>query len=382
MMTIQEKEAIILAPYAMKSKNSRGRRHKEPEHQYRSPYQRDRDRIIHCAAFRRLEYKTQVFVNHEGDYYRTRLTHSLEVSQIARTIAKALSVNEELTEALALAHDLGHTPFGHAGEEILNQLMRKHGGFNHNLHTLKIVDRLEERYPEFPGLNLMWETREGIIKHTTEFDQARIPRELDPRCMPTLEAQIVDIADEIAYDNHDLDDGLTSGLIRQEALDQVTFWLETKKEIERKYPLIQNTLKKYQIIRKLIAVLVDDAIKESQKRLAAKKIRTIADVKNCRIRLIDFSDQIKTKRLPLRKFLKRELYHHYRVNRMSDKAKRIIKLLFDAYTKNTSMLPLDYQNKITKTNNKYVVVCDYIASMTDRFALDEHEKLFNPYKKV
>lgn len=378
----KETSLTPLKPYAMTPENSRGRKYKEPEHKYRSPYQRDRDRIIHSIAFRRLEYKTQVFVNHEGDDYRTRLTHSLEVAQIARTIAKALKLNEELTEALSLAHDLGHTPFGHAGEEILNALMKGHGGFNHNLHTLKIVDELEERYPDFPGLNLMWETREGIVKHTTEYDKAMIPKELEPNLMPTLEAQIVDIADEIAYDNHDLDDGLTSGLIQEKDLEAVPLWKATKDEVEEKYTKIQDPIRRYQIIRRLISLLVDDAIGESQKKLETNHIEGLSDVRDSAIRLIDFSDGLKKKRLPLRKFLKSELYNHYRVNRMSDKARRFIKEIFQAYIKNITMLPKEHQKKINKSNNKYVVICDYIASMTDRYALDEHEKLFNPYKKV
>ncbi len=245
-MNYHELEDKALASYAMKSKDSRGRRFKETEHPYRSPYQRDRDRIIHSAAFRRLEYKTQVFVNHEGDYYRTRLTHSLEVSQIARTIAKALRLNEELAEALSLAHDLGHTPFGHAGEEILNELMKNHGGFEHNLHTLKIVDELEERYLDFPGLNLTWETREGIVKHRTEYDKTRTPKELEPNLMPTLEAQIVDIADEIAYDNHDIDDGLTSGLIDETQLNNIEIWRLANDETNRKYNNSSRLKKRYQ----------------------------------------------------------------------------------------------------------------------------------------
>ncbi|QAT18009.1 deoxyguanosinetriphosphate triphosphohydrolase [Candidatus Velamenicoccus archaeovorus] len=379
---MHELEDRYLASYAAKSKDSRGRRYKEPEHAYRSLYQRDRDRIIHSAAFRRLEYKTQVFVNHEGDYYRTRLTHSLEVSQIARTLAKALRLNEELTEALSLAHDLGHTPFGHAGEEILNKLMKDYGGFNHNLHTLKIVDKLEERYPEFPGLNLTWETREGIVKHTTSYDKARIPRELEPHLMPSLEAQIVDIADEIAYDNHDLDDGLTSGLISESALESVAFWRNTKEKIERRFPGIEASKKKHQIIRNLIAILVDDAIEESSRRLKQYKIGNIDDVRKHPGRLVDFSDALKQQRQPLRAFLKKELYSHYRVNRMSDKARRFIEEIFRAYIHNTAMLPAEHQQKIKTKKDAYEVVCDYIAGMTDRFALDEHEKLFNPYKKV
>jgi dGTPase len=375
-------EKKLLAPYAMHSCDTRGRRIPEPEHAYRSPYQRDRDRIIHSAAFRRLEYKTQVFVNHEGDYYRTRLTHSLEVAQIARTIARALRLNEDLTEALSLAHDLGHTPFGHAGEEILNQLMNKYGGFNHNLHTLKIVDLLEERYPEFPGLNLTWETREGIVKHTTAYDNARIPKDLLPLEPPTLEAQIVDIADEIAYDNHDLDDGLTSGLISEASLDDIGLWRQTKDEIEARYPAITSSLKKHQIIRRLIAMLVDDVKKESEARLQKNKVSSVFDVKRCRGRLIDFSAAIKKKRGPLKDFLRIGLYQHFRVNRMSDKAKRFIKALFDAYVHNTAMLPREFQDKIASKRDKYFVVCDYIAGMTDRYCLDEHKKLFDPYEKV
>ncbi len=383
MKNIVTSEEYRLAPYAMKATLSRGRKYKEPEHPYRTPYQRDRDRLIHSAAFRRLEYKTQVFVNHEGDYYRTRLTHSLEVSQIARTIARALRLNEDLTEALALAHDLGHTPFGHAGEEILNKLMKKHGGFNHNLHTLKIVDELEERYPDFPGLNLMWETREGIVKHTTDFDSARIPRELAPREAPTLEAQIVNIADEIAYDNHDLDDGLTSGLIGETKLNDVPLWASGRADIERRYPNISRALKKYQIIRGMIALLVDDCIAESRRRLSAEHIKSVTDAKRHRGRLIVFSQKTKKIRQPLREFLKVELYQHSRVNRMSDKAKRFITEIFLAYVKNTGMLPQELRDKINKKKvNKYVVVCDHIAGMTDRYALNEHKKLFDPHEKV
>jgi dGTPase len=382
MNTYYEIEDALLARYACKSKNSKGRRFPEEEHPYRSPYQRDRDRIIHSVAFRRLEYKTQVFVNHEGDDYRTRLTHSLEVSQIARTIAKALQLNEELTESLALAHDLGHTPFGHAAEEMLNKLMFEHGGFEHNLHTLRIVDELEERYPEFPGLNLTWETREGIIKHQTKYDKAKIPAELEPLSKPTLEAQIVDIADEIAYDNHDIDDGLGSGLLLKESLGKIELWQQAKKEIEEKYPSLTNPKLRYQIIRRLISLFVTDAIEESRKRLKEYGVKDVDDVRRMEERIIDFSVPLKNLRIPLRSLLSEELYHHYRVNRMSEKAQHIIKKLFNAYIGNTTMLPKEFQNKISNKTNKYVVVCDYIASMTDRFAIDEYEKLFNPHKKV
>lgn len=368
-----------LAPYASKCDKSKGRRYKnEEEHSYRSCYQRDRDRIIHSVAFRRLEYKTQVFVNHEGDDYRTRLTHSLEVAQIARTIAKALNLNEELTEAVSLAHDLGHTPFGHAGEDILNELMSEHGGFNHNLHTLKIVDELEDRYPDFPGLNLTWETREGIVKHSTKYDKTKIPQELLPEEMHTLEAQIVDIADEIAYDNHDLDDGLNSGLIQEEQLKDIEIW----RAIEEEHRRIQNPKKRYQVIRRLISLLVDDVIKESKNRLNKFNIGSLEDVKKHSDRLIAFSAGLTERRKPLQLFLKQELYMHYRVKRMSDKARRFINDLFNAYVNNPSILPKNYQNKITDRSPKQIVVCDYIASMTDRFALDEYEKLFFPHKKV
>lgn len=381
-LNIAAQEEKMLAPFASKSRESRGRRYPESEHAYRSPYQRDRDRIIHSIAFRRLEYKTQVFVNHEGDDYRTRLTHSLEVAQIARTIAKALRVNEELTEALALAHDLGHTPFGHAGEDTLKKLMKDHGGFNHNLHSLKIVDKLEDRYPDFPGLNLTWETREGIAKHTTSFDKSRIPKDLEPHSQPSLEAQIVDTADEIAYDNHDLDDGLASGLIQERALEGVGIWNKAKAEIERRYPSIENPIKRHQIIRRLIALLVDDVVNESSRKLKKAAITCVRDVRRQNHRLIDFSADVKELRKPLRAFLMTELYNHYRVKRMSFKAEKFISEIFHVYLKSPRMLPAEYQKKIKKAQDAYEVICDYIAGMTDRFALDEHKKLFNPYEKV
>ena len=264
---IKELEGAYLAPYAMKSSNSRGRVYKETEHPYRSCYQRDRDRIIHSAAFRRLEYKTQVFVNHEGDYYRTRLTHTIEVAQIARTISSSLRLNADLTEAIALAHDLGHTPFGHSGEEALNELMAKHGGFNHNLQGLRVVDYLEERYPDFPGINLSWEVREGIVKHSSAFDIAVKIKELAPKESPTLETQVVDIADEIAYDNHDLDDGLTSGLIKERDLENLPIWNKINKNILQKYAKIDRHKKQYLAIRSLIDLQVTDLIRETENNI-------------------------------------------------------------------------------------------------------------------
>jgi len=378
---IKEFEDKFLAPYAVKSSNSLGRAHKEEEHAYRSCYQRDRDRIIHSAAFRRLEYKTQVFVNHEGDYYRTRLTHSIEVSQIARTVAWALRLNTDLTEAIALAHDLGHTPFGHSGEEVLNELMAKCGGFNHNLHGLRVVDYLEERYPDFLGLNLSWEVREGIVKHSSVFDIAVKIKEFFPERMPSLETQLVDAADEIAYDNHDLDDGLTSGLIKEKDLEGVEIWEKINRKINQKYAKINQNSRKYLVIRGLIDLQVTDLIQNTQSLISRLKINNYTDLRKINYRLVDFSKEAKQLRKPLRQFLMQKLYHHYRVMRMSIKAKRFIRELFCEYAARPGQLPTEVQLKIPKEGVKRVV-CDYIAGMTDRYCLDEYKKLFNPYEKV
>jgi dGTPase len=378
---IKDYEDRYLAPYAMKSFSSRGRAHKESEHPYRSAYQRDRDRIIHSSAFRLLEYKTQVFVNHEGDYYRTRLTHTLEVAQIARTIALALRLNVDLTEAIALAHDLGHTPFGHSGEDALNELMAKHGGFNHNSHGLRVVDELEERYPDFPGLNLTWEVREGIVKHSTQFDKSVKFKDLAPREMPTLETQIVDIADEIAYDNHDLDDGLTSGLIKEEDLKGLSIWKKIHSSIPEKYSGIAAEKKKYMLIRNLINMQVTDLIQETEKKVRELKLRSPADIKKMSRKIIAFSPAMREYRKPLRKFLMEKLYHHYRVVRMTDKAKRFIKELFQVYMSRPEALNPQVQKRV-KLDGARRAICDYIAGMTDRNALDEYKKLFDPYSKV
>ncbi len=378
---IKQFEDIFLAPYAMKSYLSRGRVYPENEHPYRSAYQRDRDRIIHSAAFRRLEYKTQVFVIHEGDYYRTRLTHTLEVAQIARTIAAGLRLNIDLTEAIALAHDLGHTPFGHSGEEVLNDLMKNHGGFNHNLHSLRVVDLLEERYPDFPGINLTWEVREGIVKHSSAFDRAGCVKGLAPNEMPTLETQIVDIADEIAYDNHDLDDGLTSGLIREEDLEELSIWKRLCTAIRGKQRKIGDEMKKYLIIRSLIDLQVTDLIQETEKIIRRLKLKSYRDAKRHDKKIISFSGEMMRLRMPLRKFLIQRLYHHYRVVRMSDKAKRFLGELFRVYVNRPEALPPQVQKRI-KNDGVKRAVCDYIAGMTDRYALDEYKKLFEPYQKV
>jgi dGTPase len=379
--TLNNLEERLLAPYAAKAALSRGRKYPEKEHSYRSCYQRDRDRIIHSAAFRRLEYKTQVFVNHEGDYYRTRLTHTIEVAQIARTIAAALKLNPDLTEAIALAHDLGHTPFGHAGEEALNELMKASGGFNHNLQGLRTVDLLEDRYPDFPGLNLSWEVREGIVKHSSAFDTAVKIGELAPGEAPTMETQVVDVADEIAYDNHDLDDGLASGLIKEEDLKALPIWRRIADKTSPKSKPLPAGIRRYMIIRALIDIQVTDLIRQTQENISAAGIKSLAQVKKADKKIVSFGKNMLNLRVPLREFLLCKLYRHYRVVRMSVKAKRFIKELFEAYAENPRQLPSETQGRIDKEGVRRAV-CDYIAGMTDRYALDEYKKLFDPYQKV
>lgn len=370
-----------LACYAMRSRDSLGRKYKEAEHKYRTVYQRDRDRVVHCAAFRRLEYKTQVFVIFEGDYYRTRLTHTLEVAQIARTIGRNLRLNEDLIESIALAHDLGHAPFGHAGEVALKELMQGHGGFNHNLQGYRIVTELEKRYPDFSGLNLSWEVREGILKHSTEFDvPGKIP-EFEKQGVPTLEAQVVDIADEIAYDNHDLDDGLTSDLIKEDDLKEIPLWKNVAKNIRENFSHKDKDMLKYLIIKDLINVQVTDLLEESDKNLDKVENKSSKQVRLSNKRLISFSLCMQKERKEIRDFLTKNLYNHYRVIRMTSKAKRFIEDLFREYLKNPRQLPLVAQERMKK-EGVHRGICDYIAVMTDRFALDEHKKLFNPYEKV
>jgi dGTPase len=390
----QKLEDKILAPYAVRSSQSRGRKYPEPEHEFRTCFQRDRDRIIHSTAFRRLEYKTQVFVIHEGDYYRTRLTHTLEVAQIARSIARALALNTDLVEAIALGHDIGHTPFGHSGEEALKELLQDQGGFDHNLQGLRVVDYLEQRYPDFPGLNLTFEVREGLIKHSTRYDfgyrslaESHLPpcygnldlSEFYNQERPSLEAQVVDIADEIAYDNHDLDDGLTSGLLTPEELDNLLLWKEAETVVRNKYTNLEFTIKKNQIIRTLIDIKVKDLINTSLKNL--KDVGSVKEVKQAPRRLISFSPEMEEKRAPLRNFLFHRLYHHYRVIRMAEKAKRIVRDLFNVYLSQPTQLPSHIQDRIKKDGVKRAI-CDYIASMTDRYAQDEYKKLFDPLTRV
>jgi dGTPase len=378
---IEKREQDLLAPYAMHSKDTKGRKYSEAEPKHRSVYQRDRDRIIHSTAFRRLEYKTQVFVNHEGDYYRTRLTHTMEVSQIARSIARAMSLNEDLVEVIALSHDIGHPPFGHAGEESLKMLMKDNGGFDHNLQGLRVVEELEQRYPDFPGLNLTWESREGINKHTTMFDRAKQLKEFEPGSSPTMETQVVDMADEIAYDNHDIDDGLTSGLIEEKGLLELKLWKDAAKFVKKGKKELPDKIRKHQIIRRLIDTQIEDLLYATEKNIKDSGIKNVACVRKHKKRLVVFSEVMQKKRKELRAFLMDNLYKNFRVIRMSDKARRFIVDLFRVYLEKPEQLPPSDHKKINKTGI-HRVICDYIAGMTDRYALDEYKKLFDPYERV
>lgn len=356
--------------------------HAEKEHPYRTAFQRDRDRVIHSTAFRRLEYKTQVFVNHEGDYYRTRLTHTLEASQIARVIANALRLNSDLVEAITLAHDLGHTPFGHAGEDELRELMQDHMGFDHNLQSLRVVDYLEERYPDFRGLNLTYESRAGLFKHP------ELIREAELRGMgrfgnfasPSLESQVVDLADEIAYDNHDLDDGLASGLISETELEKIPLWRLLKKGVVRR-PIVNPEVRRYQIIRGLINLEATDLLRQSARNLKRAGVRSPEEAMTHECCLVTFSPNLVRQREGLRNFLKEKLYRHYRVVRMSDKARRFLRALFRVYLSRPEQLPPGSQRRL-KEEGPHRVICDYLAGMTDRYAQDEYRKFFEPFEKV
>ncbi len=374
-------EGLVLAPYATRSADSRGRVHPEAEHAFRLSFQRDRDRIIHSTAFRRLEYKTQVFVNHEGDYYRTRLTHSMETAQIARTVAQALRLNQDLAEAVALAHDLGHTPFGHAGERTLHQLMRDHGGFDHNRQSLRIVEVLEERYPSFKGLNLTWEVREGIAKHSPPYTKPMAQR-FEPGKAPCLEAQLVDYADEIAYNTHDIDDGLKSGLITAEQLSDVALWRDTYARVVRELPDAPFELQRYQVQRWLIDEFVGDLIGTIEERLTAIAAKGPEDIRDHGAPIATFSDALESKRLELKAFLKENMYRHYRVTRMMVKAQRVMAELFKAYMEEPRLLPPHVLARSDRDDTQARVIADYIAGMTDRFAVEEHIKLFDPSERV
>jgi dGTPase len=371
-----------LAIYAARSTESRGRKHPEEFRDDRPAFERDRDRIIHCAAFRRLEYKTQVFVNHEGDYYRTRLTHSLEVAQIGKGIARRLRLNEELTEALALAHDLGHTPFGHTGEEVLNRLMEGHGGFEHNRQSFRVVDELEERYPGFNGLNLSWEVREGILKHSSPYDRpTELMEEFLPGVVPSIEAQIINFADEIAYNNHDIDDGLKSGIITQQQLNHVELWREMKESVVERFPGIDEERKKHQTISSMIGLFIMDLTRTTEANIINYNIYSQGDLRQINRELVSFSPELTRKNRELKLFLMENLYRHFKVERMRVKAERYLTQLFETYMKHPTLLPRKYQQKM-EVSGRERVICDYIAGMTDRFALDEYKRLFEPYERV
>ncbi len=376
-----------LVSFACNDTRSIGRRYSETHPTYRNEYQRDRDRIIHCAAFRRLEYKTQVFVNHEGDLFRTRLTHSLEVAQIARSIARELGLHEDLTEAIALAHDLGHTPFGHAGQTALNNCMKAFGGFEHNIQSLRVVDKLEQKYADFDGLNLTFETREGILKHCAIANAKKLGavglRFLN-KTQPSLEAQLTDYSDEIAYSNHDIDDGIRYGLININSMLKIELFKEQYDIVDKHYPGLDDKKRIHEIIRRMINVMVVDLIDTSRENIANANLKSIDDVRNHKQRIMAFSDAMTAKKLELKQFLRKELYQHYRVHRMTKKAANVIDALFNAFIDDLKILPTEAVEHCHILQDKHGDkglargISDYIAGMTDRYAIVEYERIFNP----
>jgi dGTPase len=372
---LEEIEDQSLAPYGCRSKRSKGRQYPDEEPGYRTAFQRDRDRILHTTAFRRLEYKTQVFINYEGDYFRTRLTHTLEVAQIGRTLAKALGVNEDLTEAICLAHDLGHPAFGHSGEVVLNRLMKDHGGFDHNRQSLRIVTRLEKRYPDFPGLNLTWEVREGIVKHETEYDVSDA-RDYDPDLRGHLEAQLANVADELAYTAHDLDDGLRSGTITLDMLDGIEMVEVIKETMDWRWTVLSE-VDRHRMIHRLVGILVTDAVEATSQKIKESRVKSAVAVQKLDHNLAGYSEATTRRNRELKDFLYANLYRHHRVVRMSVKAERIMADLFDAYCDEPAMLPAAVRAVIDEYGQERAI-CDYLAGMTDRYAVEEHGKLFDP----
>ena len=371
---LEKLESNTLAPFAVKSGESQGRQYPEEEHQYRTRFQRDRDRIIHTSAFRRLEYKTQVFVYHEGDYYRTRLTHSLEVAQIARSICKSLQLNEDLAESVALSHDLGHPPFGHTGQDVLNRLMKDHGGFEHNKQSLRILKLLEKRYPEFDGLNLTWDVLEGICKHTK--DEENPITSAEGVKYPSLEAQIADFADGIAYNAHDLDDGITSNLLDLNQLRKVALWKENEDRFDKKYSGLDFKLKKYQVVRSIINELTTDLRDATSKNIEDHKVTSVDEVRRAPVRIATFGKEVTEKNKELKKFLHKNMYSHRKVLRMEFKAGLTLDGIFAAYTKMPGLLPESVlKNEAHGTLERRM--CDYVSGMTDRYALNEHKNLYS-----
>jgi dGTPase len=375
----EDRENRELAPYAARSARTRGRVHPEPEHEYRTAYQRDRDRVVHSTAFRRLEYKTQVFLTHEGDFFRTRLTHTIEVAQIARTLARALNLNEDLTESVALAHDLGHTPFGHAGEETLRELMRDHGGFEHNRHGVRIIDYLEHPYPQFRGLNLTYEVRESIAKHATSYD--RPAAEGFDAGLPPLEGQVVETADSIAYDSHDLDDALAMGIISPADLENLAIFRQAAADFEESLADLSTGQRIRRIAKLLIDLMVTDAVATSERKIRESGVASVDDVRAAGDRLIMLSDNLAAKASELEKFQMDRIYRHYRVARMTTKAKRFLTMIFDAYRSNPDQLPPEYRRRAER-EGLHRTIADYIAGMTDRFAQDEYQRLYEPFERV
>jgi dGTPase len=373
---LEELENQSLAPYAIRSKNSKGRKYPEDEPDYRTVFQRDRERILHTTAFRRLEFKTQVFIIHEGDYYRTRLTHTLEVAQLGRSIARSLGANEDLVETICLAHDIGHPPFGHSGERILSDLMKDYGGFDHNKHSLRIVTLLEKRYPDFPGLNLTWEVLEGMVKHETDYDLSDAD-DYNPELRGPLEAQIANVADELAYTSHDLDDGLRSGLITPSQLDGIAIWEIVNESIGHRKTETLDDLTRHQIIRRLIGIEVTDLIQSVDRYIRKSGVKSPDELQKLPYNLVGFSEDMHRRNRELKDFLFGNLYRHYRVVRMANKSEKIILDLFTAYHKNPDMLP-EHIQVLNEERGLERVICDYIAGMTDRYAIDEFNRLFDP----
>ncbi len=378
---VEDREEAILAPYAMRGRESRGRAHPEAEHAHRGPYQRDRDRVVHCTAFRRMAYKTQVFVNHEGDHYRSRLTHTIEVSQIARSLARALRLSEDLAEVLALVHDIGHPPFGHSGEEALDEEMHASGGFNHNRHALRVVERLENRYPAFPGLNLSYEVREGIAKHSAKGGAPHVAP-FHPEEAPLLEAQAADLADSIAYDSHDVEDALNAGLLEEQDLAGVGIFAEARARIGSEWADLEPGVRRYQLKRTVIDLLVTDAIEETGRRIARAGVASLADVRSAaREPLVGLTPAVAEGKRTAERFLHERVYRHHRVARMAKKAKRFVTELFRALAADPAQLPPKYRKRAESEGTEQAV-CDYIAGMTDRFAQDEWLRLFQPFERV
>jgi dGTPase len=384
---LEERETRELAPYAVRSSRSRGRSVAEPEHPYRTAFQRDRERVIASSAFRRLEHKTQVFVATESDYYRTRLTHTIEVAQIARTVARALRLNEDLAEAISLAHDLGHTPFGHAGQDALSELMHEHGGFEHNLQSLRIVDLLERRYAKFRGLNLSYEVREGIWKRRSDSQDKAQALGFDKRLAATLEAQVADCADSLAYDHHDVDDGLKSGMIEEKDLANVSLWQQALAAADERIAAAgakadgDPRVRRREAIRFMVDLQVTDLVSTTRQRLEEQGVKTFDDVRNAKKPIVGLSAGLDAKKHELQEFLFKRVYRHYRVMRMAEKAKRFVQALFAEYVKHPNELPEEFQEWVAR-EGVHRGVADYLAGMTDRYAQREYEKLFHPFEQT